>query len=116
VCALRVLAVFIISYHSSFFPCRIHGDDDWRIGKTAIFLRHFNLSSEVSGDNIEEQIISMIPILFSVILEIFVTLLSPLYLIKQNVHTSVHAASVVNDVARSKKPKQRRQNENKVRL
>jgi hypothetical protein len=116
VCALRVLAVSIISYDSSFFPCRIHGDDDWRIGKTATFLRHFNLSLEVSGDNIEEQLVSTIPNLFSVILEIFVTLLSHLSLIKQNVHTSVHAASVVSDVARSKKPKQRRQNENKVRL
>lgn len=115
-CALRVRAVSIVSYDSSFFPCRIHGDDDWRIGKTAIFLRHFNLSLEVSGDNIEEQSVSTIPILFSVILEIFVTLLSPRYLIKQNSHTSVHGASVVNDVARSKEPKQRRQNENKVRL
>lgn len=115
-CALRVLVVSIISYDSSFFPCRIHGDDDWRIGKTAIFLRHFNLSLEVSGDNIEEQLVSTIPILFSVILQIFVILLSPLYLIKQNVHTSVHAVSVINDVALSRKPKQRRQNENKVRL
>ena len=91
-CALRVLSISIISYDSSFFPCRIHGDDDWRIGKTATFLRHFNLSLQDYGDNIEKQLVSTIPILFSVILGIFVTLLSPLYLIKQNVDSSVHAA------------------------
>ena len=91
-CALRVLSISIISYDSLFFPCRIHGDDDWRIGKTAIILRHFNLSLQDSGDNIEKKLVSTIPILFPVILEIFVTLLSPLYLIKQNVHSSVHAA------------------------
>lgn len=65
-CALRVLTVSVISYDSSFFPCRIHGDDDWGIGKTALFLSHFNLSVEVSGDNTEEQLVSTIPILFSV--------------------------------------------------
>ena len=48
----------VVNFHyitdSSFFPCRIHGDDDWRIGKTAIFLRHFSLSLQDSGDNIKK--------------------------------------------------------------
>ena len=83
---------------------------------TAINLRHFNLSLEVSGDIIEEQTVSTIPTLISIILEILFTLLNPLCLIEQTVHTAVDTASIVNDVARSKKPEQRRQNENKVRL
>jgi hypothetical protein len=68
-------------------------------------LLRFHPPLEVSGDDIEEHTVSSIPILFSVILEIFFTLLSPLYLSKQNVHTAVDAASVVNAVVRSRKPK-----------
>lgn len=50
----------------------------------AILLRHFNLSLEVYGDVIiEEQPVSTIPNLFFIFVEIFFTLLNPLYLIKQ---------------------------------
>jgi hypothetical protein len=62
-------------------------------------LRHSNLSLEVYGDVIiEEQSVSTIPNLFSIFLEIFFTLLNPLYPIKQNAHTTINATSVVNQM------------------